>query len=111
MRNSSSVYMVTDKDLWSVQYFIRLWKLGIDKEHLWTKEKRLPKSSAIDQISLQTGCPPGKILFVDDNPHYLSEVSMVGARCFWASWGYSNFETTQKVGEFPHLATLAELPL
>ena len=111
VRNHSSVYIVTDKDLLSVQYVIQLWGLSIAKEHLWTKEKRLSKSFAIDQISMQTDCPPRNILFVDDNPHYLSEVSMVGARCFWASWGYSNFETAQKVDEFPHLATLAELPL
>jgi len=111
VRNRSSVYLVTDKDLWSVEYFVRLWGLGISKTRSWTKEKRLPKAVAIEQISQQTGCPSENVLFVDDNPHYLNEVSMVGARCFWASWGYSDFETVINVGEFKHLASLSELLL
>ena len=111
VRNRSSVHLVTDKDLWSVEYFIELWGLDIHRASLWTKEKQLSKASAIEQIAQQTRCPTRKILFVDDNPYYLNEVSKTGAFCFWASWGYSNFETVRNVGELKHLASLSELPI
>ncbi|MQY62797.1 MAG: hypothetical protein GH143_00570, partial [Calditrichaeota bacterium] len=46
------VHIVTTKDLVSVQYFNRHWRLGIPDEHLWTKERALVKGEIVQRIAV-----------------------------------------------------------
>ncbi|UCD36641.1 MAG: hypothetical protein JSW54_07295 [Fidelibacterota bacterium] len=85
---SHPVYLVTTKDLASIQHFIRHWKLSIPEDHLWTKERGTDKAQAVLTFAETAGVNPADFFFVDDHPHHVRLVAATGARCFWASWGF-----------------------
>lgn len=89
VRAACTIHLVTTKDLESVRHFNRSWDLGLEDDHLWTHERACSKAWAIRQIATNEGCSPSEIAFVDDDPRHLRDVSVTGACCFWASWGYS----------------------
>ena len=110
VRTRCSMHVVTTKDALSVQHFNQLWGLGIERDRLWTKERMCSKPSAIQQIARWAGCPPTHVVFVDDHPDHLREVSATGAQCYWAAWGYTPANMVNLRGDFRRLGSLAELP-
>jgi len=88
VRKRCLVYIVTTKDLASIQHFNRYWQLGVPAEQLWTKEKGTNKAAAIAKIAETNDRTPQDIYFVDDHPQHVEAVSETGARCFWAAWGF-----------------------
>ncbi|MFC1746926.1 hypothetical protein ACFLZR_01160 [Candidatus Neomarinimicrobiota bacterium] len=88
LRSVYPVYIVTTKDLKSVRMFNRHWSLGIPDDHLWTKERALPKADMIRHIAFRHHLPMHRIFFVDDHPDIGRSVSATEANCFWASWGF-----------------------
>lgn len=111
VRNYCDVFIVTTKDKLSVQYLIQMWKLAIDSEHILAKECGLSKASLIEQIAKQRNYKIKNIFFIDDHLDYLIEVLKVGARCFWASWGYTPTSKVFFEKNIYTLTTLSELPI
>lgn len=107
LRGRCSAYIVTTKDLRSVQSFNELWNLGLERDRLWTREGSCSKPSAIVQIARLEGCAAADIAFVDDHPEHLREVSATGARCYWAAWGYT--KKNEAVNNFRRLDSLLDL--
>lgn len=84
------IHLVTTKDLESVRHFNGLWELGLQDDRLWTHERAPSKAWAIRRIAVTENCTPSDIAFVDDDLRHLRDVSETGARCYWASWGYTS---------------------
>jgi phosphoglycolate phosphatase-like HAD superfamily hydrolase len=96
LKARSLTFIVTTKDLTSIQLFNEHWGLKLPEDHIWTKERGTDKARAIRYLADATGISPADFLFIDDHPHHVLKVASTGARCFWASWGFLG-----TYGQFP----------
>ena len=81
-------YIVTTRDRESLERLLRRFDIDIPVERCWTKERPGGKPAAIVDIACECGRKPSEILFVDDHPEHLRDVSSTGASLFWAEWGF-----------------------
>ncbi|MFB0517091.1 MAG: hypothetical protein ACETWG_10895, partial [Candidatus Neomarinimicrobiota bacterium] len=117
VRRRARVFLITTKDQASIKHFNHHWGLGIPAKNIWTQERALTKGEIAARILKKSRNEPENLLFVDDHPDHLKDVSTTGARCFWASWGYlgaqgktpaagSNFISISRLAEIlPYLTT------
>ncbi len=106
LRATHEIHVVTTKDLTSVRHFNAAWRLELDDDRLHTCERSADKATAVRRLAARRGAAPGDVTFVDDHPLHLEDVAATGARCLWASWGY-----TASAPAWPALTDLASLPL
>ncbi|UCH09751.1 MAG: hypothetical protein JSU61_11105 [Fidelibacterota bacterium] len=81
-------FIVTTKDLTSIRLFNEHWELGVPEDRIWTKERGTDKTQAIQHLADSLDISPTDFVFIDDHPHHVLEVASLGAKCFWASWGF-----------------------
>lgn len=88
LKEKFTVYIVTTKDLRSVEVLLDHYKIDIKQNMLWTKEKNISKKKAIEEIIELEHCLPSNVHFLDDNIVYLQQASVLGIKCYLAQWGY-----------------------
>ncbi len=97
LRNSTIPYVVTTRDRDSLSHLLDTFGVDIPSERWWTKERTLSKPDAVRRIAAERGISTSEILFVDDHPGHLYDVSQTGASVIWAKWGFwpsqNSFET------------------
>ena len=108
IREGFKVYVVTSKDLASVQHFSKLWNLEIATEKIWSNEKQSSKAQAVHNIMEESNVSSNQLFFIDDHPDNLIDVMKTGATCFWATWGYTPADYTF-TGNVRKLNNLVEL--
>jgi hypothetical protein len=89
LHSLGEIRIVTNKDLASVKALNDCWKLNLEDEWIWCKERNTTKSEAILNIAKELEISVSEVHFIDDDPKYLQEVSKTGAVTYWASWGYA----------------------
>ncbi len=88
LRREALCYLVTTRDRESVGRLLPMFDVDIPPGRRWTKERPGGKPAAILEIASECGRKPSGILFVDDHPEHLHDVSSTGASLFWAAWGF-----------------------
>jgi phosphoglycolate phosphatase-like HAD superfamily hydrolase len=109
LRREALCYIVTTRDLESVGRLLSMFDIDIPVERHWTKERPGGKPAAILEIANECERKPSEILFVDDHPEHLRDVSSTGASLFWASWGFWPDTDPEACDGYERLGNIAEL--
>jgi FMN phosphatase YigB (HAD superfamily) len=83
------VHVVTTKDRWSVERLADAWNLGLPSSRFWTHDTGMSKPECVLRIATEASAVVHAVHFVDDHFSHLHEVAATGAKCYWATWGYT----------------------
>lgn len=111
LAESADVHIVTTRDQASLRLLLDEFSIDIPASRLWTKERTATKPGALLAIAHQADVACSTISYVDDHVDHLEDVSDVGARVFWASWGYWPAALAPNASWCRRLRTLADLPV
>jgi len=88
--NTDSIYIVTTKDLVSVQLILESRGIYLDPEHMFQATKTLRKPEILMNIVKAAGCSRHQFHFIDDHPATVLEVAEEAeGPSYCAAWGYN----------------------
>jgi FMN phosphatase YigB (HAD superfamily) len=82
------IYIVTNKNKESVAALLKHFNISTAFEYIFTMEMFNSKNDCLISISNQLKIPLGQIVFVDDSPRTVHELSNMGVNAYLAEWGY-----------------------
>lgn len=91
VKNTDSIYIVTTKDLLSVQLILESRGITLDPEHMFQATKSTGKPEILLSIVESLKLQKHHIHFIDDHPGTVLEVAQnAGVSSYCAEWGYNN---------------------
>jgi len=82
------VFIVTNKNVEAVNTLFEHFKIKIAKKNIYGYEKVKSKNETVKHIASLLNIPLNKVLFVDDSPQTIKELTEKGIRAYLAEWGY-----------------------
>ncbi|MCK9282214.1 MAG: HAD family hydrolase [Melioribacteraceae bacterium] len=81
-------YIVTNKNESAVKTILDYYSIKIDISYLFAKERFTTKESALREIAKENDLSYANILFVDDSPATIEELTPIFPNSYLANWGY-----------------------
>ena len=94
LSNYFEYFIVSNKDAHSISLILQNACMAINDDHIFGKEFNIEKMKIVKHILEFFKIEKDSAYFIDDNSLNLAEVSKLGIRMFFASWGYqADFKT------------------
>jgi phosphoglycolate phosphatase-like HAD superfamily hydrolase len=84
-------YIVTNKNYNSVILLLDHFKLNFNKDNIFSKGIMGSKADTLITLAKHHNIKLEKVIFIDDNSQYISEMLDLGIKAYLADWGYERF--------------------
>lgn len=103
--NEREFYIVTNKNRVAVEVILENNKIKFNSENIFAKENFTTKESALKEIAILNNLKNSQILFVDDSPATIKELTQQFPNSYLANWGYykNNSELIKSINKFSEL--------
>jgi len=101
----NDLYIVTSKDLISVNKLLISNSIYIDIEHIFSRELSFSKVKLFKLLNDKYQIPYNNIIFVDDKISHLIEVKSLGVHCYLSMWGYIGPESVE-IANYNNISTI-----
>jgi phosphoglycolate phosphatase-like HAD superfamily hydrolase len=101
--NQYELFIVTNKDQFSVSALLEYFNIPISRNRIWGKEKNSSKINKIEIIAKFENTSKDHIIFIDDHPDYVDLMLKSGIESFLATWGYNQSKHKHSISDFEFL--------